>query len=116
VANWSWIEKIFEKRISNWSHRWFTLRERVTLVKSVLESIPVYWLSLSKIPKGILDKIRRRMFTFLWDGKKEKKAIHLIICKRIAKRKKTSGWGIKNIYTFGKSLAAKSFWRCLMIP
>jgi hypothetical protein len=55
------------------------------------------------------------MFSFLWIGKKLKEGKHQVNWKRIAKQKKTSGWGIKNIYTFGKSLAAKSFWRCLMI-
>jgi hypothetical protein len=51
-----WLEKKFEKRISNWSHRWLTLGGRFTLVKVVLESIHVYWLSLAKIPKGTLKK------------------------------------------------------------
>jgi hypothetical protein len=70
VADWSWLEKKIEKIISNWSHRWLTLGGRVTLVKYVLESILVYWISLAKIPKILLNKIRRRMFSFLWTGKK----------------------------------------------
>jgi len=41
-ADWNWLERNFEKRISNWSHRWLSLGGRVTLVKVVLESIPVY--------------------------------------------------------------------------
>jgi hypothetical protein len=116
LADWGWLEKKIEKRISSWSHRWLTLGGRVTLVKSVLESIPVYWLSLAKIPKSILNRIRRKMFSFLWSGKKEKEGVHLINWKRIAKPKKTGGWGIKNIFSFGKALAAKSLWRCLMVP
>jgi len=43
-ADWTWLEKKIEKRISNWSHRWLTLGGRFTLVKVVLKSIPVYWL------------------------------------------------------------------------
>jgi ribonuclease HI len=107
-------EKI-EKRIANWSHRWLSLGGRVTLVKVVLESIPVYWLSLAKIPKSILNTIRKRMFSFLWTGKKTKEGIHLTRWNTIAKPKKLGGWGIKNIFTFGKALAAKSLWRCLMV-
>jgi hypothetical protein len=72
------LEKKFETRISNWSHRWLSLGRRVTLVKVVLESIPVYWLSLAKIPKSILNNIRKRMFNFLWTGKKIKEGVHLI--------------------------------------
>jgi hypothetical protein len=32
----------------------------------------------------------------------------LISWDKIAKPKKMGGWGIKNIYTFGKALAAKN--------
>jgi hypothetical protein len=61
--------KKVEKRIANWSHRWLSLGGRYTLIKVVLESIPVYWLSVEKIPKGTLNNIRRRVFSFLWTGK-----------------------------------------------
>jgi hypothetical protein len=115
-ADWNWLVRKFEKRIANWSLRWLSLGGRVTLVKAVLESIPVYWLSLAKIPKSILNIIRRRMFSFMWTGKKLKEGIHLISWENIAKPKKLGGWGIKNIYAFGKSLATKSLWRCLMVP
>jgi len=42
----------------------------MTLVKFVLENIPVYWLSVEKIPKITVNNIRKRMFSFLWSGKK----------------------------------------------
>jgi hypothetical protein len=60
----------------------------VTLVKAVVESIYVYWLSLEKIPKTVINNIRRRMFSFLWSCKKEKEGIHLTNWKKIAKLKK----------------------------
>jgi hypothetical protein len=50
------------------------------------------------------------------DWKKVKEGMHLVNWKRIAKPKKTGGWGIKNIFSFGKALAAKILWRCLMVP
>jgi len=56
------------------------------------------------------------MFSFLWTRKKEKEIIHLVDWKRVAKPKKKGRWGIKNIFCFGKSLAAKNLWRSLMIP
>ena len=36
------------------------------LVKSILEAIPVYWNTLPDIPKGVLEKIRRVSYIFLW--------------------------------------------------
>jgi hypothetical protein len=75
--DWIWLLQKVEKRISNWCHRWLTLGGRFILVKSVLENIHVFWLSLAKIPKAILEKIHRRMFSFLWTGNKDKEGIHL---------------------------------------
>jgi len=100
----------------NWCHRWLSLGGRVILVKVVLESIYVYWISLENIPKSVLNCIRRRMFSFLWTGNKFNEGMHLVSWKKLAKPKKTGGWGIKNIFSFGKALAAKSLWRCLMVP
>jgi hypothetical protein len=108
-SDWRWLEKKFDARISNWSHRWLSLGGRVILVKSVLESIPVYWLSLANIPKCTLNNIRRRMFNFLWTGNKLKEGVHLISWKKLAKPKKVGGWGIKNIFIFGKALSSKKF-------
>jgi hypothetical protein len=56
------------------------------------------------------------MFSFFWTGKNIKQGIHLIISNKIAKPKKLGGWGIKNIFTFGKDLAEKILWKCLMVP
>jgi hypothetical protein len=43
------------------------------------------------------------------DWKKLKEGIHLLSWKKIAKPKKDGGWGIKNIYTFGKAWLQKVF-------
>ena len=42
-----------------------------------LENILVYWLSMARIPRSISDKIRRRIFSSLWFGHKDKEGVHL---------------------------------------
>jgi hypothetical protein len=56
------IKKI-EAKISCWCHGGCR-GGRLVLVKLVLESILVYWLSISYIPKGVLENIRRKCFNF----------------------------------------------------
>ena len=80
-------------------------------MKVVLEAIPVYWMSLSWIPKGILERIRKICFRFLWSGKKEEQTTPWVNWKRIAKPKGLGGWGLKDIFLFSKALAAKGGWR-----
>ena len=49
----------------------------MVLIKAVLQSIPVYWASIAYIPKGILTKIRKKGFTFLWTASKKNECIPL---------------------------------------
>jgi hypothetical protein len=108
--DWIWLLKKLEKRLLSWSHRWLSRAGRLVLVKSVLEAIPVYWMSLSWIPKGILEAARKLTFRFLWSGKKESHVTPWVRWKRIVVPKALGGWGLKNIHFFSKSLAAKGGW------
>jgi len=63
-----WLMGKLEKRLHLWSHRWLSRDGRLVIVKYVVEAIPVYWMSLSWIPKGILEATRCICFKFLWSG------------------------------------------------
>ena len=102
-----------KKRRSQWFNRWLSLRGRFILVKFILENIPIYWLSMVRIPTSILDIIRRRISTCLWLGQKVKESFHLLTWDRLAIPKDYGGWNFKNIYYFGKALVAKRLWRGL---
>jgi hypothetical protein len=67
------------------------------------------------VPKGILDKIRKKCFIFLWTGKKEKEGPPLVKWSKLARPKEAGGRGLKNIYIFSQALAAKSLWRLLFL-
>jgi len=72
-TDWLWFIEKLEKRIKCWSHRWLSRVGHLVLVKEVLEAILVYWMSLSWIPKDILEKVRRLCFPYPWQGNKDKK-------------------------------------------
>jgi hypothetical protein len=83
-------------------------------MKSVLESQPVYWMSLAAIPYSVLNKLRKVMFNFLWNGNSETHHYHLCRWETLSKPKKCGGWGFHNIFHFNKALAANTLWRVLM--
>ena len=76
------------------------------MVKLVLENVPVYWISLCKIPKSILHAIRCRVLNFLFSGSRDKSKFHLVWWDSVARPKEIGGWVIKNIEIFCKALAA----------
>lgn len=113
--DWHWLLKKVDKRIYLWCNIFLFLGGRSVLVKLVLENIPIYWLSMASIPKYILDHIRRRVFSFLWLGNKERGGVHLVKWDILARPKSTVVGDIKNIFFFGKALASKSLWRSLFL-
>ena len=44
---WHWFIENLEKCLKQWSHKLLSSAGRLVLVKSVLEAIPVYWMSLA---------------------------------------------------------------------
>ena len=51
---------------------------RYTLVKTVLSGIPIYYLSLFKIPVKVARSLEKLTRDFLWEGKDEGKKDHLV--------------------------------------
>eukprot|EP00253_Pinus_taeda_P029762 PITA_29762 len=111
--DWNWLVAKIEAIISHWSYKWLSRAGRLTLIKSVLLAIPVYWVALTWVPKGILEKVRRICSRFLWAGSKEDSMLPWIAWEKVARPKEWGGWGIKDIKAFGSSLAAKSRWRII---
>jgi hypothetical protein len=82
-----------------------------TLLKFVLESQPVYWMSLAVVPRSVLNSMRKLMFNFLWRRNNESNHLHLCKWEHISLPKKFGGWGIRNIFYFSKALATNTLWR-----
>lgn len=54
-------------------------------MKYVLDTIPIFWMTLFDIPSSILSKLRNLAFSFLWIGEKRTKGIHLSSWESLAK-------------------------------
>ena len=54
---WDPIVKKCERKLAKWKQKLLSFGGRVTLIKSVLNSIPIYFLSFFRAPNKILDKL-----------------------------------------------------------
>ena len=57
-TDWFWLLAKIEKKLTSWSHKWLSRAGHLVLVKAVLEAMSIYWMALTWIPRGILEKIR----------------------------------------------------------
>jgi hypothetical protein len=63
-ADWKRVEERFEKRLSSSKGKHLSTGGRLTLINSVLSSLPMYIMSFFAIPKGVLKKLNYFRSTF----------------------------------------------------
>ena len=66
IKDWNWLIAKEEQRINTWYHRWLSRAGCLVLIKSILEAILVYWMSLAWIPIGVTKRITIICRNFLW--------------------------------------------------
>lgn len=71
MALWNTVIENFEKKLSVWKGKYLSLGGRIMLIKACLSNLPVYDMSLFKMPKGV-DRLRRN---FLWKGQSDGRKI-----------------------------------------
>ena len=95
-----WLHKKIEGRIGCWTYKFLSRGGRMVLLKPVLQSILVYWATIAYIPKGILQKLRKKLFSFLWSANRHSEGVPLAKWQMLACPKDLGGWGIKNPFLF----------------
>jgi hypothetical protein len=107
VADWAWLLTKIEKKIGNWCYRWLSLGGRYVLLKSVLESQPVYWMAVELLPKFVIAQIRKLCFKFLWNGNLSSSHIHLCSWEVLSRPKSSGGWGLRDLTQFQYNVVGK---------
>ena len=76
-----------------------------------MSGIPIYYLSLFKIPVKVARSIEKLMRDFLWEEKDEGKKDHLVNWEVVALSKEKGGLAIGNIVAWNLALLGKWLWR-----
>ena len=75
IGNWDMVVNTLNKRLTGWKAKNLSIGGRVILIKSVLENLPIYYLSLYKVPKAVIESMEKIMRRFLWTGCNEEKRL-----------------------------------------
>lgn len=75
VAEWAYLVDKVTKKLRVWEDKQVSMAGRITLLNSVLSSIPIYYFSFFLIPKKILKDLERVQHEFLWGGGAEVKKV-----------------------------------------
>ncbi|GKB95524.1 RNA-directed DNA polymerase, eukaryota [Tanacetum coccineum] len=109
----AWDESIvkLKMRLSKWKLKTLSIGGRLTLLKSVLGSTPIYNMSLFKVPKSVLhsmESLRRNFFNGIQEGDKK---IAWVKWPMVLASKKHGGLGVSSFYALNRGLLFKWVWR-----
>lgn len=83
----------------------------VCLINSILNAIPIYYLSFYKAPSKILKEITTIQSKFLWNGSDIKISIHWVSWDTVCKTREEGGLWVKNEEVMNVVLLSKWKWR-----
>nr|GFA45486.1 reverse transcriptase domain, reverse transcriptase zinc-binding domain protein [Tanacetum cinerariifolium] len=112
-SNWTPLVKRFQKRLSKWKCKALSYGGRLTLIKSALGSLGVYYFSTVKAPITIINKLESLRRNFFWGGNLEERKIAWIAWDKVISPLNKGGLGIGSLKTSNHSLLAKWWWRFL---
>ena len=105
------IQKI-QMRLALWKAKILSRAGRLTLIKSVLNSLPVYYTSMFKMPKAVAQEIVSLERKFFWSGaNNENRGCPRIKLSDIELPKEMGGLGVGNIMHKNLILLFKWWWR-----
>ncbi|GKC07647.1 RNA-directed DNA polymerase, eukaryota, reverse transcriptase zinc-binding domain protein, partial [Tanacetum coccineum] len=108
---WGGIVDRVKKKLSNWKMKMLSIGGRLTLVKSVLGSLPIYNFSIFKVPKCVLNElegIRRKFFN---GHAQDSKKASWLNWNNVLMSKDRGGLGVSSLYAINRGLLVKWVWR-----
>ena len=111
VFMWDGVEERMRKRLAQWERQYISKGGRITLIKSTMASLPIYNMSLFRMPKSVANRLEKLQRDFLWGGGSLERKVHLINWEVVCTQKEKGGLGIRKIDPLNKALLGKWLWR-----
>ncbi|CAL5344867.1 unnamed protein product [Camellia sinensis] len=109
--SWTLVIEKVKARLAGWKRRMLSFAGRLVLIKSALSCLPVYYLSLFRMPEGVAKDFERIQAAFLWGGLDLKRKVHLVKWEEVTNSIENGGLGVRKVRVANSCLLLKWWWR-----
>lgn len=112
LSFWQPLLKKVDDKIKSYAAERLSIAGRLVLLKAAIDSVPIYWFSLYKIPTTICNLIEAKRRRFLWgEVENASRKLHLLSWERICSPKAEGGLGLYSIKSRNNVFLSKWWWR-----
>nr|GEX03168.1 RNA-directed DNA polymerase, eukaryota [Tanacetum cinerariifolium] len=115
-SSWDVVINKFRYTLSQWKARLLSVGGRLTIIKSILSSLPVYYLSIYKMPVAVQHKLESLRSKFFIGGDLDARMMSWVRWNKCLASKEKGGLGIGSLYGLNIGLLFKWIWHFLYSP
>ncbi|XP_020674852.1 uncharacterized protein LOC110094049 [Dendrobium catenatum] len=116
VADFAKVMQAAQEKMNVWGKKQLSLAGRALLINTSLLSIPMYLMTHSVIPNGVLHFIERLGRQFLWQKDPNSRGMHYVGWQELCKPKNQGGLGFHDLLVWKGALRARVVWDMLRHP
>ena len=116
-STFAFIKDRVWQKINSWSSKCLSIAGREVMIKSVLQAIPSYVMSIFQLPAALINTIEKMINSFWWGHEHtSQRGINWLSWEKLSMHKTNGGMGFKDHTAFNLAMLGKQGWKFLTEP
>nr|GEY04183.1 RNA-directed DNA polymerase, eukaryota [Tanacetum cinerariifolium] len=111
VDAWKEVINKVKSRLSKWKMKSLSIGGRLTLIKFVLGSLPIYYMSIYRVPNGVIQELETIRSHFFNGCDTSSKKASWVRWSTVLTAKNKGGPGVASMFALNRGLMLKWIWR-----